>query len=223
VVHYGIDASAWPLDETQRRLARERLGLHPDEVAVGIAARLIAGKGHHLLLEALAAARSENAELRLLVAGGGPLRAQLELEAERLASGAVSFVGFVEDVRSFMNACDVVAFPTQPALGEGFGLAALEAMASRRPVVATDVASLPELVHSGENGFLVNPESPDDLAASLVTLAGDAELRQRLGARGHMRAGTTFSLERMVERTLTVYHDAMRGSPVRRLRPRVRA
>ena len=220
VVHYGIDASVWPLDEPQRRLARERLGLQPGEVAVGIAARLIAGKGHSLLVEALTAARSENPALRLLVAGGGPLRAGLEFQAESLAPGAVSFVGFVDDVRSFMNACDVVAFPTQPALGEGFGLAALEAMASRRPVVASDVASLPELVHSGENGFLVNPEYPDDLAARLVTLAGDAELRERLGARGHERASTTFSLERMVERTLAVYHDALTGPAPRPLRPR---
>jgi glycosyltransferase involved in cell wall biosynthesis len=213
VVHYGIDASAWPLDETQRRLARARLGLQPSEVAVGIAARLIAGKGHSLLVKAVTAARSSNPELRLLVAGGGPLRAQLELEAERLAPGAVSFVGFVNDVRSFMNACDVVAFPTQPALGEGFGLAALEAMASRRPVVATNVASLPELVRSGENGFLVDPGSADELAASLGTLAGNAELRERLGAQGHERACTAFSLERMVERTLAIYRDALITRP----------
>jgi len=220
VVHYGIDAAGWPLAEPERRRARERLGLRPGEVAVGIAARLIPGKGHSLLLEALADARRAHPRLRLLVAGGGPLRGELEREAERRAPGATAFVGFVEDVRAFMNACDVIAFPTQPALGEGFGLAALEAMASGRPVVATEVASLPEVV-SGETGFLVDPRSADELAAALVTLAGDAELRRRLGARGHERARTTFSLERMVERTIAVYRQALRTRAARGIRPRV--
>jgi glycosyltransferase involved in cell wall biosynthesis len=74
VVHYGIDVSGWRFEEPDRRLARERLGLVPDEVVVGIAARLIEGKGHSLLLEALGDARRESPELRLLVAGRGPLR-----------------------------------------------------------------------------------------------------------------------------------------------------
>jgi glycosyltransferase involved in cell wall biosynthesis len=220
VVHYGIDASGWPLDESERLRARERLGLRPAEVAVGIAARLIPGKGHLVLLEAVADARRENPQLRLVVAGQGPLRAELEREAERIAPGATALIGFVEDVRAFMNACDVLAFPTQPALGEGFGLAALEAMACGRPVVATEVASLPELVSDGETGFLVDPRSVGALAAALATLAGDGELRQRLGARGQERARTTFSLERMVERTLAVYQEAIGRMGARRVKRR---
>jgi glycosyltransferase involved in cell wall biosynthesis len=220
VVPYGIDASHWRLEGPDRLRARQRLGLSPRDVGVGIAARLIPGKGHALLLEALAAARRESHTLRLLVAGRGPLRAELERDAQRLAPGAVTFVGFADDVREFMNACDVIVFPTEPALGEGFGLAALEAMASGRPVVATEVASLPEVVTSGETGLLVEPRSADALAAALLTLAGDAGLRERLGARGHERARTTFSLERMVERTLAVYRDALRGCVRRRIRPR---
>jgi glycosyltransferase involved in cell wall biosynthesis len=215
VVHYGIDASSWPLDELERSRARERLGLRSGEIAVGIAARLIAGKGHSLLLEALAGARNEAPELRLLVAGEGPLRSQLEREAERLAPGAVTFLGFVADIRAFMSACDVIAFPTEPALGEGFGLAALEAMASGRPVLATAVASLPEVVRNGDTGLLVEPRSVSELAAGLTTLATRPELRRQLGARGQERARTVFSLERMVERTLAVYHEA-----IGRVRPR---
>lgn len=129
----------------------------------------------------------------------------------------VTFVGFVDDVKVFMNACDVVAFPTQAALGEGFGLAALEAMPAGVPWWATDVASLPEVVTDGETGSLVDPQSADELAAALVTLAGDAELRERLGARAHERARTTFSLECMVGCTLAVYRDALGA----RITPRV--
>jgi glycosyltransferase involved in cell wall biosynthesis len=208
VVHYGIDASRWPLGEAERDRARERLGLRSGEIAVGVAARLIPGKGHSLLFEALAAARRDAPQLRLLVAGDGPLRAQLEREAGRTAPGAVTFLGFVPDMRGFMNACDLIAFPTEPALGEGFGLAALEAMASGRPVLASSVASLPEVVTNGDTGLLFDPRSADELAASLVTLATRPELREQLGARGRERARAVFSLERMVERTLGVYHEA---------------
>jgi glycosyltransferase involved in cell wall biosynthesis len=211
VVPYGIDASAWPLPDSQRNRARAELALGRDDVAVGIAARLIPGKGHSLLLEAHAAAADHDPRLRLLVAGEGPLRADLERHAERVASGTVTFLGFVPDMRSFMSACDVIAFPTQPVLGEGFGLAALEAMAAGRPVVATSVASLPELVSSGESGFLVDPGAVEELAAKLVALAADAELRRDMGARGHERARTVFSLERMVEGTLAVYRDGLRA------------
>jgi glycosyltransferase involved in cell wall biosynthesis len=220
VVHYGIDASGWPLGEADRDRARERLGLRSNEIAVGIAARLIPGKGHSLLFEALAAARRDAPELRLLVAGDGPLRAQLQGEAGRVAPGAVTFLGFVPDIREFMNACDVIAFPTEPALGEGFGLAALEAMASGRPVVSSSVASLPEVVANGDTGLLFDPRSAEELASGLITLAGRPELREQLGASGRERARTAFSLERMVERTLGVYREAV-GRP-RRVRRRAR-
>ena len=66
--------------------------------------------------------------------------------------GSVRFLGYLESVDAFMAACDVLAFPTQPELGEGFGLAALEAMAAGRPVLATDVGSLPEVVVDGVDG-----------------------------------------------------------------------
>jgi glycosyltransferase involved in cell wall biosynthesis len=220
VVHYGIDASSWPRDEPGRSRARERLGLSSGEVAVGIAARLIPGKGHSLLLEALSRARPEAPQLRLLVAGDGPLRSRLEREAERLGPGAVTFLGFMADIRAFMGACDVIAFPTEPALGEGFGLAALEAMASGRPVLATAVGSLPEVVRNGDTGLLVDPRSVDELAVGLTTLAARPELRRELGARGHERACAVFSLERMAESTLAVYHDAIGRGRRRRVRRR---
>ena len=72
-----------------------------------------------------------------------------------------------------MGACDVLTFPSQPAFGEGFGLAALEGMAAGRPIVATATCSLPEVVVSGESGFLIDPDSSDELAAALVRLAED--------------------------------------------------
>ncbi len=107
-----------------------------------------------------------------------------------------------------MGACDVLAFPSQPAFGEGFGLAALEGMAAGRPIVATATCSLPEVVASGESGFLIDPESSDELAAALVRLAEDPDLRARMGQEAHRRAREAFSLEAMVNRTIAVYDEA---------------
>jgi glycosyltransferase involved in cell wall biosynthesis len=208
MIHYGIDASGWLAGDAERSATRTRLELDSDDVAIGIASRLIPHKGHAMLLEAHAQASRERPELRLLVAGDGPLRTELERQAAPLG-GTVRFLGFVDDVRSFMAACDALAFPSQPVIGEGFGLAALEGMAAGRPIVATSTCSLPELVVAGETGFLVDPESSDELAAALVKLAERPDLRAKMGEAGHHRAREAFSLERMVERTVALYRDAL--------------
>jgi glycosyltransferase involved in cell wall biosynthesis len=214
VVPYGIDASGWALSEDERGRARAALELKPGDIAVGMAARLIPGKGHAFLLDAYAAAVRRSPNLRLLVAGDGPLREQLELEAARAGTGTVRFTGYVSDMRAFMSACDVLAFPTEPALGEGFGLAALEAMAAARPVVATRVGSLPEVVDDGKTGLLVRPGAIDELAGALLDIAQDQRLRSELGARAQQRARSVFSLEAMVTRTLAVYDRALRRAPM---------
>jgi glycosyltransferase involved in cell wall biosynthesis len=172
---------------------------------------MIRGKGHAFLLDAHRAATQRNPRLRLVMAGDGPLRQGLERDATRSANGSVRFLGYLSDVRAFMNACDVLAFPTEPALGEGFGLAALEAMASGRPVVATAVGSLPELVKARETGILVTPGAVDELSAALLELAGDGRLRAEMGGRAQIRARTVFSVEAMVDRTLAVYARALGG------------
>jgi glycosyltransferase involved in cell wall biosynthesis len=206
VIPYGIDASRWLASDAERTSAREALGLDAGDIAVGVASRLVPHKGHSFLLRGHARASRRAPMLRLLVAGDGPLRADLEREARGL-DGRIHFLGFVPDIRSFLNACDVLAFPTQPEFGEGFGLAALEAMAASCPVVATTVSSLPEVVSAEETGILVDPGSVDALAAALVRLAEDATLRRAMGQRGRERACDRFSLKAMVERTIAVYEE----------------
>jgi glycosyltransferase involved in cell wall biosynthesis len=208
VVPYGIDASRWLMSEREREQARSALGLQAGDVAVGVAARLIPGKGHAFLMEAHAAAARRSPNLRLLIAGDGPLREPLA----RAASDSVRLVGYLPEMRGFMNACDALAFPTEAALGEGFGLAALEAMASGRPVVATRVGALPEVVDDGTTGLLVGSGAVDELARALIALAEDDRLRRDLGAKAQQRARSVFSVEAMVDRTLAVYDRALRGT-----------
>ena len=212
VIPYGVDLSRWP--PTQRHVARARLGLgSQNEMLVGVASRLIPGKGHDVLIRAAAEALRQGARLRLLIAGNGPTRPQCEALAhsERIAS-QISFLGFLDDIGSFFAACDVVAFPSQPDFGEGFGLAALEAMAAGLPVVATRVASLPEIVTEGETGVLTEPGDVIGLADTLTKFAKSPELRSRLGASGRRRAEQHFSLKAMVDGTIEVYDEVLNAA-----------
>lgn len=208
VIPYGIDTSEWQFGADARSRARAAFGLSSDDVAVGIASRLIEHKGHDFLIQGIAKARHRAPGLRLLVAGEGPIRARLEQQAlHQLPGDGARFLGFVSDIRKFMNACDVFAVPTSPQLQEGFGLAALEAMAAGRPVVATSVGSLPEVVVDKETGFLVRPDSVEQLADVLSELAHDQWMRERMGARGAERARSAFRLDSMVDQTIDVYEE----------------
>ena len=209
VVYYGIDSDTIHRGLASRSDCRRALDVGDSEFAVGVASRLIPGKGHDVLIPAVARAAAELGGVKLLVAGDGPERARLELIAKRLCSpGTVRFLGFVPDVGPFMHACDALAFPTLPELSEGFGLAALEAMAAGRPVLASAVGSLPEVVDDGVTGVLVPPASVDALASAILELARDPSRCERLGANGATRARTDFTLERMVNQTIDVYREA---------------
>ena len=210
LVHYGIDSTGWRLSDEDRAQARRTLGLEPSEVAVGIASRLVADKGHADLIDAFADAVRRVPRLRLLVAGVGRLRHDLEQRAHQiLPTGSYRFLGFVEDIRPFLAACDVFAFPTTPDFGEGFGMAALEASAAGRPVIGTAVGPIPEVVADGTSGIIVPPRSTAKLADALAELASDRARRELLGAGGARRAREVFGLDGMVEATVAVYREAV--------------
>jgi glycosyltransferase involved in cell wall biosynthesis len=206
VVPYGVDVDSWAVTDEERVQERQRLDLADEDVVVGMASRLIDGKGHAMAVDAMGRARGAVPELRMMIAGEGPLRPSLERGASALTARA-SFLGQVDDMPRFMGACDLLLFPTLPGLGEGFGLAALEAMAAGVPVVATGVGALPEVVEHGVTGSVVGP-SAEAIAAALVRLGGDRDERASMGKAGCERAATTFGIDAMVARTVDVYREA---------------
>ena len=168
----------------------EDAGVEAEPPHVLYAGRLSAEKG---VLELVSAADG----LELVVAGDGPLR-------ERVP-GALGFVPHDELQRLYARAA-VVACPSRR---EGFGVACLEAMAHGRPVVATSVGGLRDLVVDGETGLVVPPRDPRALRAALERLLGDQELRMSLGAAGRERARERFSWDAVTSATVAAYRMAL--------------
>jgi len=206
VVPYGIQLDD-PLDELIGRERREELGWTDEEFVVGIVARVIPGKGHERLVRAVARAAAVRPEIRLLVVGDGSAHDEVARVVRAEAAERVEMVGFVHDVRPYVEACDLVAVPTEPTLSEGFGLSALEAMAAAKPVLVTAVGSLPEVVVDGSTGVVVPPSSTGALADALIALARDRAYAAALGKAGRARAEEEYGIRRMVEQTISVYHE----------------
>jgi glycosyltransferase involved in cell wall biosynthesis len=137
--------------------------------------------------------------MTLTVAGDGPLRSQVP--------GALGFVPHHELAPLYARAA-VVAVPSHR---EGFGVACAEAMAAGRPVVASAVGGLLDLVVDGETGLLVPPRDVPALRAALERLLGDAELRRRLGEAGRRRVQEHFSWPAVTDQTIQAYEDALAG------------
>lgn len=162
--------------------------------------RLIERKGFDVALEAFARLTGRRLAPLLVVAGDGPARPELEALAARLeVAERVQFTGFVppEMVHDTYGAATVVVVPSRRA--EPFGLVALEAAAMGRPVVASRVGGLPEVVVEGETGLLVPEGDPDALAAAVSCLLDDPERAVRMGRAARTRALGNFSFDRYVD------------------------
>lgn len=150
-------------------------------------------KGIDVLLRALALVKSRGLDLELVLLGDGPLRHQLEELARQLGiDGAVQFAGFqgLAVVKQYLQRCSLFVLPSRV---EPFGIAILEAMVFAKPVLATTVGGIPEIITHLENGYLVPPDDPHALADAIATLSSDAGLRQHLGAAGYSTVATRFT------------------------------
>jgi glycosyltransferase involved in cell wall biosynthesis len=197
IVHYGISA---------RDGVRPYGGGEPRLLCIG---RLIPIKGHLVLLRAVAQARAHVPELVLDVAGRGPLAPALKAYAREVGlDRAVRFLGFVSPIQRVIEETAIVVVPS---LGEGFGMVALEAMERARPVIASAVGGLPEIVADGETGLVVEPGDAESLAAAIVSLAGDLDRAAAMGRAGRDRALAEFTPERSARRIEELYTEALDG------------
>ena len=201
VVYNGMNPLPPPSEEAVAR-TRVELGLDAADHVCLVLARLHEEKGHRVLLEALPALSARVGRVKVLVAGEGPHRAALEQEvAARGLGSTVHFLGRRSDVPALLLVSDVLVLPS---FAESFGFVLLEAMSLGRPIVATDVGGIPELVTEGETGLLVPPGDAAALADRLARVLSDSGLAARLGAAGPERTAQ-FSFGRMMRGYEDVY------------------
>ncbi len=202
VIYSAVDPDALQ-PAVDRGVTRADLDTPSEAVVVLALAALIPRKGLDVLLEAVARVSEHGVSPQVWIAGEGPERAALEEQTRRRGLGnRVRFLGERRDVADLLAACDVVVMPSRR---EGLGVAALEAMAAGRPVIASAVGGLREVVVDGRTGLLVPPDDPVALAAALARMIHDDGLRMRLGAAGPARIEEGFSAAQMVAAYNQIY------------------
>jgi glycosyltransferase involved in cell wall biosynthesis len=183
VVHGAVGLDRFDPFSVDRESARR---------ALGTSGRLEGKKGGLWLIRAAHRILPEHASLKVLFAGDGDYRGELEKEAERLAiKGSVIFAGFRQDMENVCAAVDIFVLPS--ACIEAFGLSLVEAMAMTRPAIATSVGGVPEIITDGVNGLLVPPRDDVALAAALTRLLDDPAFAASIAREGRLTVERHFS------------------------------
>jgi sugar transferase (PEP-CTERM/EpsH1 system associated) len=211
----GVDLSRF--GRHRRDEARQALGLPLAGFVVGTAGRLVPVKDQATLLEAVARVRAAGHPVALVLAGDGPLKADLESRAASLGiSQAVRFLGYCERIETVFSALDVFVLSS---VSEGMSNTILEAMASGLPVVATRVGGADELIEHDTSGLLVPSRAPDAIAAAIVDLLTNTARRREIAAAARRRAESEFSLPSFTSRYERMYltlAEARAGRDARR-------
>jgi glycosyltransferase involved in cell wall biosynthesis len=208
LIHNGVDLERYDHQEPCCTL-REEYDLPSEGPIVGVVARLEPEKGHPTLLEAWPSVLAAVPNATLLIVGQGSRREALEALTRHLGiADRVVFTGRRDDVPAVTAAIDVAVLPSYR---EALGLTILEAMALSRPIVASNVGGIPEMVEDGITGLLVPPHDAQALAAAIVLLLRDHPLADTLGRAGHDLVHDQFCIERMVSAVEQIYDDGARS------------
>ena len=203
-LYYGVDLNRVP-DHVDGRDIRNRFGIPADALVLGTVANLFARKGYDVMLQAFPTIVATFPNVHYLIVGSGDAAYEESIRSLVKTLGQeshVHFAGFQDSVYPCLAAMDVYV---HPARMEGFGIAVLEAMAMRKPVVVTATGGLPEIVQDGETGLLVPPSEQDALAQAVKRLLRDPVLRRKLGDAGRDRVASMFTVDAMMANLVKGY------------------
>jgi glycosyltransferase involved in cell wall biosynthesis len=214
VVYLGapLDEFARPRSAAEIGQARAALGIADETMAVGTVTRLMPSKGNQYLVDAAAALLAKYHRMRVFIVGEGELQAELEAQARALALGdRLVFAGFQRDVSAVLSALDIVVFPS---LWEGTPLTAFEALASGKPIVATDADGLLDILTDRHDALIVPKANAAALTRAVDELVDQPALARRL-AENARRTGTQYdiaSFVRKMERLYEILHATSRAT-----------
>jgi len=206
VINNGIDMSdgRWKIGNS-RNDKRRKFGIGRNEKVIGTVGRLTPEKGHIYLLEAFKKVITVFPDVNLVIIGDGPLRNSLKLKAESLKlEDKVIFTGIRNDVPEMLNMMDVFVMPS---LKEGMPMALLEAMASKKPVIASKVGAIPKIIKDEINGLLIEPGNIDELNKAIIELLKDEKKSNLIAENGYTRVRNDFSSRKMASEYMKVYES----------------
>jgi len=213
VLHNGVDLDRFALPP-DGSVWRERWGIPSDALVAGVVGRLaLPEKGQDLFLAAAGEVAEAFPRAYFVIVGEGPCRPELERIAREVGiSDRVIFDSTQDEVPRMMAAFDLAVLPSRR---EGFGIVLLEAMASRKPVVATNVGGIPEIIEDGLTGMLVPPCDAPALARAMVRLLSDRQQCDMMGEEGRRRVEASFGIEKTAARLESLYRS-LSGEKARR-------
>ena len=201
-IYDGIEIEKFTLDFDIAKKKQE-LGIKVDDLVVGVVAKLWEGKGHECILYAAKEIMKRTPNVKFMFVGEGYLRDRLEERVKDLGLGDyIIFTGFRADIAEINAIFDIAVLAS---FFEGLGRVLLEAMVLAKPVVATRVGGIVDVVDDGENGFLVEPNDSDALAEAIIKLLSDEELRFKMGEAAKNKIDRRFSAETMVSKIKELY------------------
>jgi len=210
-IHSGVEIERYMAAEVNAEHKKKSLGLNTKGLVVGTVGWLLPIKGPLYLLKAMERVWQSHPQIELVFVGKGQLEDKLRTEAFRMGvSEKVAFLGWRNDIPEIMQVLDIFVLPS---LNEGMGRVLVEAMAAGRPIVASKVGGIPDLIEHGQNGLLVQPGDVRGLAMAIERLLANREMMVDMGKTGRTRA-RRYSVEKMVEKTDALYASLYQGKQV---------
>ncbi len=214
VVYNGIDVNLFKPDRMKRSATRKNYGFTDNDFVMGMAGSIIEEKGQFQLLKSIHSILIENRNYKVLIAGNNKIGPESDYYerikafiANNKLEDQVLLLDFVEDMPSFYNALDVFLLPS---FKEPFGRVLIEAMATKIPIVASNVDGVPEVVGHGKTGYLVDSKDGEGWRQHIKRLVDNEGLRKELGEVGRQRVIDNFTLDHVTSRIVSIYNSLIK-------------
>jgi len=204
IISNGVDINRFHKNFDRNRIARE-MKLDPDSIIIGTIGRLSEEKGHIYLIEAIKRVREVNSNIILIFVGDGQLREMLQNKTAELGlQKHVRFLGIQRDIPKILSLIDIFVLPS---LSEGVPMVILEAMAAKKPIIATNVGAIPNILSHNETGIIVTPRDHNGIANAILALLKDPDKLADLGHKAYLKVNNKYSSKIMVKKYIEIYND----------------
>ncbi|ODS34147.1 MAG: putative glycosyltransferase [Candidatus Scalindua rubra] len=207
-IYNGIDIKYYERTMASNLKKRDEFGLSKDDFICATVGRLVPVKGHTYLIKAIQKVIKVIPKARFLFIGDGELKSELSEEIKSLGlQENIFLLGARRDIATTLSCINIFLLPS---INEGFGMVLIEAMAAKKPVIATNVGGIPEVVIDGKTGILIPPKDTEGFSSAIIKLYNNPELSKRMGLAGYRRTKNIFNIETTVHELEDLYSELIK-------------